>query len=1004
MNSLKRRLATSCALAAASLCSSGLWAGDAYAQAVGSSPQPSSPATATEPTRGASPAGDGRTVDEVVVTGSLIRGTPEGAALPVDVIGADELARQGAPTILELLKNLPGSSGVLGDTNQFDARGQGTEGSGSVNLRGLGPQRTLVLLNGRRLAINPFGLAGAGVVDTNIIPAAAIDRIEVLKDGAAATYGSDAVAGVVNFITKKRFQGFDVGGSYKYVDGSNGDYDTHVNYGWSNDRADILISAAYSHRSELPSTARDFSFRPYLQNPEGGWSTGGSPGDIFTLAGAPVRDAQCGALGSYPGFSGATPACFLHYIGYDNLVETEDRIQLFGQINFDLNEHHHFHLDALYAHTDVPDWKTSPSYLPLANPTADVAPSAALAGRYFVPRTNPGLIAYVAANPSAAGLAGGGLLIPGTFRPYGVGGNPEFGNGPSIGDRTFEAYRISGGFNGDLGFWGLGYDVNLSYSQEKGNRTGYDTLVDRFALALQGLGGPNCNRALNTPGQNGCLYFNPFSNAISVNTLTGETNPQYNPALANSAELTRWFFQKLATEQVAKLFVAEGAISGKTALTLPGGPVAFAVGSQYRRNYFDSAYNDNSNLLVNPCLNTPDFGVTNCSAATRNGPFSFLGGGTPVSLENDVYAFFGELQIPLFDTLQGQFAARYENYGGQTGSTFNPKFSLRWQVVPQFALRGSIGTTFRGPPLTQLSNNPVTSLQSILGSFRAVDIAGDPNLQPESAMTFSVGGVLSLGGLKATVDYWSIDIDKGIVAEPVAGLVNTLFPNGAAGANNCGNPAFAAIQAKFTFNGACGTTTIGRLRTPYVNGPRTKTSGIDIIADYRVPQDVFGGRVTVGTTLSYAIDYKIDATTSGGVTIAPAFDAVGLLNYQTVAYPIPQIKADAYAEYRRGRHSLRYTMHYIDGYTDQRTAPFNVGQYRDTAANPVTISAGKEIEAFVTHNITYQVMLPWETTATLTLENLTDEDPPFARLDLSYDPFTGNALGRTVKVGFNKKF
>lgn len=126
-------------------------------------------------------------VEAVVITGSLIAGTPEDAALPVDVISAEDLARQGSPTTVELLKTLSVSSGILGDTNQFDPRAQGSEGSGSVNLRGLGAQRTLVLLNGRRLAINPFGQVGAGIVDTNMIPSAAIGRVEVLKDGAAAT-------------------------------------------------------------------------------------------------------------------------------------------------------------------------------------------------------------------------------------------------------------------------------------------------------------------------------------------------------------------------------------------------------------------------------------------------------------------------------------------------------------------------------------------------------------------------------------------------------------------------------------------------------------------------------------------------------------------------------------------------------------------------------------------------------------------------------------------------
>src|ERR1044071_9313823 len=129
----------------------------------------------------------------VIVTGSYIRGTAEDAALPVDVISAEDLAKQGSPSTLEMIKGLSVSNGVLGDTNQFDSRAQGSEGSGSVNLRGLGPQRTLVLLNGHRMAMNPFAIAAAGAVDTNTIPAVAIGRVEVLKEGAAATYGSDAI-------------------------------------------------------------------------------------------------------------------------------------------------------------------------------------------------------------------------------------------------------------------------------------------------------------------------------------------------------------------------------------------------------------------------------------------------------------------------------------------------------------------------------------------------------------------------------------------------------------------------------------------------------------------------------------------------------------------------------------------------------------------------------------------------------------------------------------------
>lgn len=211
-------------------------------------------------------------VEEVVVTGSFIAGTPEDAALPVSVIGSDELQKQGSPSTVDLLKSIPAVGGVVGESNQFGA-GQ-TTGSGSVNLRGLGPERTLVLFNGRRMAISP----GAISVDTNLIPTAAVGRVEVLKDGAASTYGSDAVAGVVNFITRKNLSGFEVQGNYSLIDGSKGDYGTSVAYGWQGDNGDVLLTAGYRHRSELSTQDRDFAVRSFTDNPQGGWSTFGNPG------------------------------------------------------------------------------------------------------------------------------------------------------------------------------------------------------------------------------------------------------------------------------------------------------------------------------------------------------------------------------------------------------------------------------------------------------------------------------------------------------------------------------------------------------------------------------------------------------------------------------------------------------------------------------------------------------------------------------------------------------
>lgn len=964
-------------------------------------------------------------VEEVVVTGSFIKGTPEDAALPVKVIGAEELQKRGSPSTVELIKALSVSSGVLGDTNQFDSRAQGSEGSGSVNLRGLGSQRTLVLLNGRRLAINPLAAAGAGIVDTNILPAAAIGRLEVLKDGAAPTYGSDAIAGVVNFITKKNFKGLEVGADYRGIKNSSGDYGLNVTWGQVWENGNVLASVGWQHRSKLSVADRSWANRPYLSNPEAGWSAAGNPSTFIPLASSTnaLRDPACAGLGGFAGFSGLTPVCYWHYTPFDNLVEKQDAVQAYAEANADLSAKTKFHAEVLYSHTDVPDWNTSPSYAALATPTAEVAPSPALTGRYYVPATNPGLIAFIAANPTVnlSSLAtGASTTAPGSIfgfgaldvanRPFGIGGNPKFGYGPSIGARAFDAFRVSADLSGE---WdnGIGWDVALTYSQEVGIRTGYDTLVDRFALALQGLGGPTCdsNPSLpgiqGTPGVGGCMYYNPFASAIPSNAITGQANPGYSAALANNKDLVDWFFKKLSTKQSSRLFVGEAVLNGKTSISLPGGDIAWAAGVQYRRTYFKADYNDISNALINPCVNTPDFGVTTCTGSARNGPFMFLGVGTPADNQSAVGAAFGELSLPITQTLQGQLAARYEDYGGSTGSTFNPKASLRWQATKWLALRASAGSTFRGPPDPVTTTTSVTSLQGILGVFRAVDIFGNPNLRPEKANTYNFGILISAGDLRASIDYFDFDFKHPIVAEPVAGMVNALYPNGAAGANNCADPAYAALVARFTFNGSCSTptTSIARLKTYYINGAPVKNSGFDFTADYRF-RDVAGGDVTIGGTATYVQKYKVGANVVEGITVEKAFDAVGLLNYQTTVVPIPQWKGDVYGEWNKGPHNVRLTVHYIGSYDDQRVAPFAANAYKDTTGAGVTVSAGKTIKAQILTDLSYRVFLPWNTTATLAITNLFDKDPSYARLDLGYDPFTGDPLGRTWKVGLKKKF
>lgn len=932
----------------------------------------------------------------VIVTGSYIRGTPEDAALPVDVISSEELEKTGAPTTLELIKSLNVSNGVLGDTNQFDSRAQGTEGAGTINLRGLGAPRTLVLLNGRRMVSNPF----TGAVDTNIIPMAAIGRVEILKDGAAATYGSDAIGGVVNFITKDRLQGLAIGADYKYVDGADGDYTANLSYGWRSERASALIAAGYQHRSELEVLDRDWAFPAFNVSPESGWSGAGNPSGIILRSAAntttgTLLDPACAPLGGSPSLAASGfPLCNWQFSVFDNLTEEEDRYQAYAEYNVDFGEATSLHIEALYSKTDTPNWTTSPSFAVLQGPVPQPSPLASL---YFVPANNPGVVDFIAQNPivtTAQGLTapssvlmGGGILLTSpAFRPFALGGNPLYGGAGVTSSREFEAFRVSAGLNGELGE-SLIWDVAVTYSEEEGRRESRDTVASRLQRALRGFGGPNCTGA--TPGANGCLWFNPFGNAVPSGFFNGAANPAFTGAGDNdNPELIDWMFPEQLNTTTTDLLVFDVVFSGQTGWSMGGGNVAWAMGAQYRENGLKTELTDLQNLALNPCVDSPDGGPNTCTAPT--GPFVFLGGAFENDLSGDVYAVFGELRLPFTESFEAQLAARYEDYGGATGDTFDPKLSLRWQVGDWLALRGSVGTTFRGPPINVIGEGSVTSLQNIAGTFRAVDTFDNPSLEPESATTFNVGTIIRSGGFSASVDYWSFDFDNPIVVEPVSGLVNALFPNGAALPNNCGDPAFAAIESRFTFTGPCSTATIGRLAVNFVNGAPVKTSGLDLIAQYNW-DGVLGGSLALGANVTYILEYEVDAEIVEGIPVTAAFDAVGFLNQQTTAIPLPEWKGNVFLDYANGPHNVRWVVNYIDGYRDQR----------NFAVNP---TLGKEIDDFMTHDLNYRVELPWETRLVAAVDNVFDEDPPFVRLELAYDPFTASALGRTFKVGLTKHF
>ncbi|WP_448581582.1 TonB-dependent receptor domain-containing protein [Thermaurantiacus sp.] len=939
---------------------------------------------------------------EIVVTGTLIRGAVETGALPVTVLASEDLLRQGAPTVLDLVKQLPASAGALGDTNQFDARAQGTEGVTTINLRGLGPSRTLVLVNGRRLAEAPIGTAA---VDLSLLPAAAIGRIEILRDGAAATYGSDAIAGVVNFISNSGFEGVRVTGDYRYIPGSNGDWGANILWGWAGSRARLLAAFGYQHRSPLTTTDRDFAFQPYDANPAGGWSQGGNPSAFIPFRiGAPgtgptaglMLDRGCGVLGGKELVQSRNPAgqpllgrCATNFTSFDNLVEKEERIQAYAEGSFTLTDRLTFETSILYGYTEVLS-NTSPTYLFLNTPSRNANP---LGVQFFVPADNPGLAAYRALNPDQfPGGATHALLAAGTFRTSMVAGT-IFGDvngvpGASPAWRESESTRVTAGLRADLSEH-LVIDAGMTWHHYRRRLYQFDTVTDRLQLALRGLGGDNCNGT--TPGQGGCLWFNPFSNGVQRNVLTGETNPNFNPALANSPEVFRYFLKPLDSRLANRLLVGEAIASGRTPLALPGGPVSYALGVQYRNYQGRFRYGPFNDINAFPCAGSLDFGDRSC--AVRTGLFGFLAPNADNDASLDVVALFGEAQLPVTDRLAISAALRFEDYGGAAGSTVDPKGTVRWEFLEGLALRGSVGTTFRGPPANLIQpDDRAVSFQFIGGAFRAVDVFDNPGLRPESAFTWSTGLTANRGGLTATVDYWSYRIEDQIVSEGIAGIVAAVFGPGATAATpaNCASP----LIGRFIFSGGpptggCGalTPTLGQVvrgRTDWVNSSDVRTSGIDFLVQYAHD---FGAerRAAIGATGTYVLTYEVSDLFSQGALIQRGFDAVGKLNFQTTAYPIPDLRLQTFIEGSIGRHDLRLAGNFINGYIDIRPPAYR-------------------IPAFYTLDLSYNLTLPHDLVLNVTVFNLLNKTPGFARLDLNYDPFTANPIGRQVSFGLRKTF
>lgn len=999
--------------------------------------------------------GSGGSIEEVLVTGSYIKSRLEDSPNPVSVLDREELFRQGSPAILDIIKDLAISSGVDGDTNQFQSNG--LEGSANINLRGLGPGRTLVLLNGKRLPSAGVPIMQAGYqqfVNINFIPTVALGQIEFLKEGASAIYGSDAVAGVSNFATRNDLEGFEVSANHKLVENSAGWNELGVAFGHTFDNGGrLLLAAGYNSRGELEIRDRNYALRPYSENPRGGWSGLGNPARTVAVgaAGGSFIDPGCN---DFVGVNGGV--CRFQYTQYDNLIEDEERWQFFGEYSFDFDNGSQLTVAGLWGRVEVPEWKTSPSYPPAASFLSNVVPnnhsgfvqlvSDVNAGNYqngqcavsLAGATNPDARIWLANFDGALGSNCERAVVPttqGTYNGFfvtGAEGNQsvqgvrynvnEVGLGtattgaptqlfigrflgygaiePAEGRREHELWWLAADYDFSIGSADAYFSA--SYGTQDSDIVGGDMLTDRFTAALSGFGGADCTnyqafveasaaeRRGMTPG-GGCLQYNPFSNALPAagrGPKAGIPNPNYEESVANSPELLDWLVEPTPSSLITELLVVDFVASNSF------GAHDWAAGASFRNDRYERKYGGFNNRTNYPCQSEFQTDASECPG--DSGVLAFLSPQTPSFIDENVVAGFGEIQWNFLDNrLQVQTAIRYEEYE-ESGDSLDPKVAARLDITDALTVRASYSTSFKAPQLAQVGLADDTSLSFIgpIGTFKAVDTSTTAQgLEPESAESINLGAVFQHGGFFASVDYWSISLEDPIVNESFDGIVAAVCPGNScdpdhalagrlimtdSGADISGQPLSMASQ-----NVALTAGSLNRVRVALVNEDKLEISGIDVNVRYTV------GGLTLGAQWSRLEEYKLAAYDPVSDSIREV-DYVGRLNTAGDSVrPLPEDKYKLYASYE-------FTTDIGD---------FVASAYIDVISDYEDERDNVEVDEYQTLDLNL-LYTPNQgaTTLFINLDNVMNEKPPLARLDLSYDSYTHSPIGRSIKIGVRHRF
>ncbi|WP_372767036.1 TonB-dependent receptor plug domain-containing protein [Pseudoalteromonas sp.] len=829
-------------------------------------------------------------VERIEITGSHIKRTDLEGPSPVATLTAEDIQKSGVTDLISLFTKLP-ISGQGTFSTQANSSDDTANGGSSVSLRGLGADSTLILINGRRVSVSPFAKGiDTSFVDINNIPLSAIKRVDILKDGASATYGSDAVAGVINIILRDDVEGAEVSAKFgTTADGGGDEQSVNLVFGNQTDNSSHTFILEYFNREEVLYADRDYSrtsnqaLRTGDPDATDFRSSSGIPGTIALASDPSKRLIDLYGNDTCPEADRdfANNLCRYDYAPHMTMIPAAERFSWNYLGKYEIN-------DNLRAFAELNGQNSKSTVRGAGSPS-------------FNELTMTGdNINHPFANMPDHEFHGQDL----TMRRRTV----DIGNREKRVDSNY--HRAILGIQGEFKDWN--WEAAYSYIKSSSTERGVD-------------GFPNKRRMQEAIDSGAYDPFEPSSNGQQVLDYIETTTTRIGKSTMKSLD-----------------FKASGSI-----FAMEHGDLMLAFGGEYR----EESISDNPD---DQFLRGEVFGT---EATQANG-------------SRDNMSVFGEMSIPVLDSLEVQLAARYEDYS-DFGDTTNPKVSFFWSPMEDVSLRGSWGTAFRAPSLHQLGLGRTDESPNLVDTLRCSAIGnqdracepqeytaifeGNPELGPEESESYNLGLIYNITeNLNFSIDYYDYDITD-IIGADTQFVMDTygLDPN---------------IVERRPTSIANDPGEVIQVNDSYQNIGDLQTSGIDLDVRYNLDTEV--GQFKFGYVLNYVLnfeDYK--GTKEGG-------------------FEQPQMRWTTSVDWVKDDFSATAALNYIDSFEQEASLNLN-----------------KDVDAMTTLDASVNYFGIKDLVLTVGATNLTNEEPPFAYHDfMGFVVNVHSGQGRFAYVQASYKF